>query len=69
MASEDWEAKLDAIVQNSGIPIEHDARPGHEHYSRGVIHMTPRPCGADAKAEWARVLLKELARAHIRGGK
>ena len=69
MAGEDWEARFDAIVRNSGIPIEYDARPGHERYSRGVVHMSPRPRSADAKAEWARVLLKELARAHIRGGK
>ena len=41
MASEDWEAKLDAIVRNSGIPVEYDARLGHERYSRGVVHMSP----------------------------
>ena len=42
-AGEDWEAKLDAIVRNSGIPVEYDARPGHERYSRGVAHVSPRP--------------------------
>ena len=69
MASEDWEANLDAIVRNSGIPVEYDARPGHERYSRGVVHMSPKPPrSAEARAVWARVLLKELARAHIRGG-
>ena len=43
MAGEDWEAKLDAIVRNSGIPVEYDARPRHERYSRGVAHVSPRP--------------------------
>ena len=66
MASKNWEAKLDALVQSSGIPVKYDARPRREHYSRGVIHMSPKPRNADAKAEWAHVLLKEMARAQIR---
>ena len=53
-----WEARLDNLVQGSGVKVVYDARRGRERVARGgAVHMSPKPRKEADRAEWAHDLL------------